>query len=404
MRIRTLIISLLAVCAVFAVSAVGAASASAQCLKVAVAGTGHWENNKCTVAGGTKEYVEVEKVETQLKPGEWCAKVKAGEPSTYKDNKCTEPETSTGKYIKVMAACYPVAEKETGNFASSEKCEKNETTTKGAWVRISKLENEVSPAGSEIWCAKVATAKTGNYKDNKCTEKMAEGEYIKVLVSSDQWEVCEKGGTEGWSEHKCNAGKGTGEWSWKVLAAGKSYNTTSNIVAGTTEVLSVFGKSIKCTGETDKGTITGGTPGTDLTKPSTFTGCTTSLAGCLVHSPGQPNGTIVLAASGIPTKLEQRLVGEEEILVDNFEEDPTSHEFVTLQFEPEAGKTCTGFTETKVTGAVAAEVKNLSNAEVELDFPEPELPGNTLKAFGVAAKFTSRDELSLENGWALRAR
>ena len=99
MRIRTLIISMLAV---FAVSAVASASASAECLKVAVAGTGAYSNNICTVTTGAKEYVEVEKLETELKAGEWCAKVKATEPSTYKNNTCTEPEVSTGKYIKVL--------------------------------------------------------------------------------------------------------------------------------------------------------------------------------------------------------------------------------------------------------------------------------------------------------------
>ncbi len=397
MRIRTLIISLFAV---FALGAVASASASAStpgCYKVAVAGTGAWEKSTCLApAGTTKEYVMVEKVEAQLKPGEWCAKVKTGEPSTYKDNKCTEAEAGTGKYIKVMAACYPVAEKETGRFATSATCEaRTPVIAKGAWINISKLENEIKPGE---WCAKVATAKTGNYKDNKCTEKMAEGEYIKVLVSTDQWEVCEKGGTEEWSEHKCNAGKGTGEWSWKVLEAGKSYKVVSNKVAGSgPEVLTVGAKVISCTEVTNKGTITGGTPGTDLAETITFTGCTTKQAGCLVKSAGQANGTIVL--SNIPTKLEQRLVGEEEILVDNFEQNVTTKEFVTLKFEG----TCSEYPETKVKGNVGAEVKNLTNAEVELHF-KPELPGNTLEAFGVKALFESQDELSLENAWALRAR
>jgi len=103
--------------------------------------------------------------------------------------------------------------------------------------------------------------------------------------------------------------------------------------------------------------------------------------------------------SNIPTKLEQRLVGEEEILVDNFEQNVTTKEFVTLKFEG----TCSEYPETKVKGNVGAEVKNLTNAEVELHF-KPELPGNTLEAFGVKALFESQDELSLENAWALRAR
>jgi hypothetical protein len=69
--------------------------------------------------GTTKEYVEVEKLETYLGSGVWCAKVKAGEPSTYKDNKCTELEASTGKYIKVL---------ESGDVW--EVCEENKETPK----------------------------------------------------------------------------------------------------------------------------------------------------------------------------------------------------------------------------------------------------------------------------------
>jgi hypothetical protein len=134
----------------------------------------------------------------------------------------------------------------------------------------------------------------------------------------------------------------------------------------------------------------------------TFTGCTTKQTGCLVKTAGQANGTIVL--SNIPTKLEQVVVGEEEVLVDNFEQNATTKEFVTLKFEAESGKSCSEYTETKVKGHVAAEVKNLTSGEVELEFPSPALAGDSLEAFGLSATFTSRDEMSLANGWALRAR
>lgn len=98
-RLKLLLVSMMAV---FAISAVASASASAECLRVAVAHTGHWETNTCATVGTTKEYVEVEKLETKLKAGEWCAKVKPGEPSTYKDNKCTEEKAGTGEYTKVL--------------------------------------------------------------------------------------------------------------------------------------------------------------------------------------------------------------------------------------------------------------------------------------------------------------
>jgi hypothetical protein len=392
-------ISLLAVCAALAVSAVGATAASAQCLKVAVAGTGTFEKSTCAGAAGTKEYIKAKTV-TEIKSGEWCAKVEEPKTGTYKNAACTEAEAK-GEYIKVIAACYPVAVAGTGNYASSKKCEERVASTPAEWVAIEKLEKEIKPGE---WCAKVKAGEPSTYKNNTCTEaKAGTGEFTKVKESLDEWEVCEKGGTEEWSEHKCNAGKGTGEWSWKVLAAGKSYPVTSKKVAGSApEVLTIGTKKISCTEVTNKGTITGGQPGTDLASTITFTGCTTGQAGCLVKSAGQANGTIVL--TNIPTKLEQRLVGEEEILVDNFEQNVTTKEFVTLKFEAEAGKSCSEYPETKVKGNVGAEVINLSNGEVELHYPEPELPGDTLEAFGVKALFTSRDELSLENGWALRAK
>ena|ERR1039458_6363487 len=391
-RIKLLLVAMLAVFAVLAVSAVGATAASAECYRVAEPGTGTYENNICTVPGtGVKNYIKAKTV-TEIKSGEWCAKVETAGTGVYEDNKCTKAGGSK-EYIKVIAVCYPVAVAGTGNYASSAKCEKKEASTPAEWVRISKLETELKPGE---WCAKVETPGTGVYEDNKCTKAGGSKEYIKVKESLDQWEVCEEGGTEKYTEHKCSTKSGTGKWSWKVLETGKSYKVVSNNVTGASSVLTVAGKEIKCTAETNKGTITG--PGTDLAETITFTGCTTKQAGCLVKSAGQLNGTIVL--TNIPTKLEQRLVGEEEILVDNFEQNVTTKEFVTLKFEG----TCSEYFETKVKGDVAAEVINLANGEVELDFPEPELPGNTLNAFALKALFTSRDELSLENAWALRAR
>jgi len=299
------------------------------------------------------------------------------------------------------ATCYPAAVAKTGNYASSEKCEKKEKTANSEWVKISKLENEVEP---DVWCAKVAAGEPSTFEDNKCTKaKVGTGEFIKVVTSSDQWEVCEKGGTEKFEEHKCSKKSSEGEWSWKVLEAGKSYKVTSKKAPGSgPEVLTVGTLTISCTEVTNKGTITGGKPGTDLAENITFTGCTTGTTGCAVHSPTQPNGTIVLI--NIPTKLEQRVVGEEEVLVDNFEQNATTKEFVTLEF---SGTTCAAakYVTTKVKGGVAAEVTNLTNGEVNLDFPEPALEKDTLEAFGLKALFTSpADELSLENGWALRAR
>lgn len=99
-RLRLLLVSVMAV---FAISAVASASASAAtCYKVAPGETGHWLTNACNTTGATKEYVLVEKIETDLGSGVLCAKVIAGEPSAYKNNTCTEKEAGTGKYTKVL--------------------------------------------------------------------------------------------------------------------------------------------------------------------------------------------------------------------------------------------------------------------------------------------------------------
>lgn len=98
-RMRLTLLSLLAV---FAVSAVTSASASATCNKVAVAGTGTFSNNACTVVGGPKEYIKISRYEKELKAGEWCAKVATAGTGTYEDNACTKAK-SGGEYIKVLA-------------------------------------------------------------------------------------------------------------------------------------------------------------------------------------------------------------------------------------------------------------------------------------------------------------
>jgi hypothetical protein len=298
------------------------------------------------------------------------------------------------------ATCYPVAEKETGNFASSERCEKKEETTKGEWVAIEKLEKEVSPG---VWCAKVKVAKTGTFKNAGCTEAEAKGTFIKVKVSLDEWEVCEEAAGEGkepptkYDEHKCTTkakALALRKWQWSVLGAGVTKKVKSS---GGTFTLTAGGKVITCTAVTDKGTITGGKPGTDLAENITFTGCTTKQAGCEVKSAGGTLGTIVVP--NIPTKLEQRVVGEEEVVVDNFEQNATTKEFVTLEF---SGASCAGagYVTTKVKGTVAAEVVP---GTAELNFPATALEKDTLEAFGLKATLTGKDTQELENEWAFRA-
>ena len=59
MRMRTLIISLLAVFAVSAVASASAQSNFARCAKVRVKKTGKFEDANCTKEGGIKAYIKV---------------------------------------------------------------------------------------------------------------------------------------------------------------------------------------------------------------------------------------------------------------------------------------------------------------------------------------------------------
>jgi hypothetical protein len=233
-------------------------------------------------------------------------------------------------------------------------------------------------------------------------------------ISNDEWEVCEKGGTEKHEEHKCK-GTTTGEgWSWKVLAAGETRKVVSE---GGEFKLEVTGKTITCTAVTDKGTITGGKPGTDLAEEIIFTGCTTSQKGCKVRSVSSPAVTFgTIKVTGIKTTLKQFVVGGKEVEGDVFEQKTVENakkelvkEFVTLGFEAEVGKSCSEFTETKVKGDVAAETVANSG---ELTFPSTPLEVTPhLEAFGLKATLTGKDTQAVvqaftekvAEGWGVRA-
>jgi hypothetical protein len=191
-----------------------------------------------------------------------------------------------------------------------------------------------------------------------------------------EWEVCEEGTGTGtkYTEHKCTTSSGTGAWEWKVLPAGKSW---SIVAQGGTFVLRGITQTINCKKLAHVGTIYGGVPGTDEENGS-FTECITANIGCKVKSAGGTFGTIKVPDH--PTKLEER----SSKLVDNFEQNATAKEFVTLEFSP-----------AKVTGNVTGIVGG-----GELNFPGP---GSALKTFGATATLTGTSSQELANGWAVRA-
>jgi hypothetical protein len=147
------------------------------------------------------------------------------------------------------------------------------------------------------------------------------------------------------------------------------------------------------------GTITGGKPGTDAGM-ITFSECSTSEAGCLVKSAGPPAPADTIIVNVASRLVEREAAGggaKKE--ADEFKP-PSGTTFVSLEFgtrqTPTGDKmegTCANFADTFVKGQVAA----LTEGE-SLNFPSPELKGNTLEIFGKAAMLVGKSEQKGETG------
>ena len=106
-----------------------------------------------------------------------------------------------------------------GSLENWPKCWDGESTVaKGSFINTAKLETELAPAE---WCAKVETAKTGNYEDSACTKKVAEKEFIKVHVPTF-W-LCREGGTEKYENHLCAKKIEAGKWSFLPVEKAEKY-------------------------------------------------------------------------------------------------------------------------------------------------------------------------------------
>jgi hypothetical protein len=130
-----------------------------------------------------------------------------------------------------------------------------------------------------------------------------------------------------------------------------------------------------------------------------FLECGTNQTGCLAHSPGSSNGLILVL--NVPDLLV--LVtnsNNETVLADEFKQNETTKEFVTLEFTADSGGSCTNYPKTQVKGNVSAEV---NNSKELLNFPKPELVGNTLEAFGTTASLYGDDTQMFSNGGKLTA-
>jgi hypothetical protein len=191
---------------------------------------------------------------------------------------------------------------------------------------------------------------------------------------------------------------------WEVngvkLASGKTEKVVSTSL--TTYTLTAGTKVITCAKTLvgpGNGTITGGKPGTDAAKID-FEECKTSETGCLVKSAGEPDkaGTILVSVITVLVEREPSGGGAKKE-ADEFK--PASGTtFVSLEFgtkETATGNklegTCASFPNTTVKGQVAA----LTEGET-LNFPSPELKGNTLEAFGKAATLVGKSDQKGETG------
>lgn len=212
-------------------------------------------------------------------------------------------------------------------------------------------------------CELAAFPKTGSFEDSNCEHARPSSEYE------------ESGAME-------------------KLAPGREREVVSKNT--TTFELTEGANKIKCTTVRDEGWIENpgaALHGRDLAHRIAFTGCTTATSGCEAHSPGQPNGTIVV--KNVKSKLEEgETTGSVKLLADEFEGGPG---FVKIEFE---GASCAGagYTNTEVTGNVWAEVSGET-----LVFPSPALVNSSLKAFGKAATLTGTEEQKGEGRGKIKA-
>jgi len=166
-----------------------------------------------------------------------------------------------------------------------------------------------------------------------------------------------------------------------VTSSGSEFKLT---VPGTT-------KKVKCSTVSDTGNVNTGGKG-EATNVS-FKTCTTNETVCKVKSVGSaPSGEVVVV--NVPTLLVTNGTG----VKDEFKGSHglSNTQFVTLEFGEKVNgtkleKKCSNYPETtEVVGNVSSNVTQ-EGTKVKLSFPEPELSGNTLEAFGLPATLVGND-------------
>jgi hypothetical protein len=225
-----------------------------------------------------------------------------------------------------------------------------------------------------------------------------------------EWQTCQEKAGGKFENHGCVKEGTTKTFEWETLGAGVTKKVTSKIKSATF-VLTVGTKIITCKSATDKGAITGGSPGTDEATTIEFDECKTTETTCLVKSAGSPAKAGIIIVTNIKTKLVKGTSkAPAEVVADEFAGKGAEEEFVKLEFGEKENATtkkletpCAGGkypSPTTVKGKVYAIVGTSS-----LTFPTGGLkaPLNTLEAFTAKAELVGEEEETLENGWAIRA-
>ena len=165
-------------------------------------------------------------------------------------------------------------------------------------------------------------------------------------------------------------------------------------IEGGRKIFTAAGKEIACEKTQGTGDVY---PGAGGEVNIHFSECKTSISTCAVHSHGEPNGSI--SFDNIPTTLlAAKTSGGAELLGDELRQNPTTKEFGLLEFEAQSSKACEEYPTAKVKGDIIAEV---INAPEGLNFPNPELQGDTFSEFGIAADWFGSYQQRLTAGGKL---
>ena len=284
------------------------------------------------------------------------------------------------------ATCYKVITAGSGGFADPS-C----LAAGGAkeYAKISSLETEIKTGE---WCGKGEEAKTGLFKNNKCTEAEAKGEFLKVKVPSF-W-ICKEGGTEKYENHLCAKKGETGKWSFAPIAAGETFATEDT--DDETITFYIFGIPVlsicRTSSTTGKVEPAGSTKVTNtLTECKSFTISKQKKEElkCVVNSPGEPGGTIKFAYDG--RLIMGKGIGPEEELKPAVAGKPF--------FEIEtSGAECAIAGTAKIEGATVCSLPEATVGKVEHEMICSS-SGSNLMSGGKPASYTTSEKLKLANGW-----